>query len=163
MCNLFSKEVSYKQYSIKIINIAYYLLNMNKKVAKATRVRLSIFGTLSMISIIYFCVTFSYHGYMIYDLKKQKHKLETSYEQLQKDAEDLEIEIKKLNDKDYLARYAREKYSYSKEGEYIIKVNKTINDINTIDKQMKYNYLFIGFSCAIALIFIYIIIKVIRR
>ena len=34
----------------------------------------------------------------------------------------LETDVKKLQDPDYVAKYAREKYLYSKDGELIIKI-----------------------------------------
>ena len=36
--------------------------------------------------------------------------------------EELESDVNKLQDKDYIARYAREKYYYSKDGEYVIRI-----------------------------------------
>ena len=68
-------------------------------------------------------------------------------------------EINKLNDPDYLARYAREKYSYSKEGEYIIKIKDVNDDISDVDEDINMNYLIVGLSGVIFLIFIYIIVK----
>ena len=41
---------------------------------------------------------------------------------LEEEEENLNNEIKKLQDSDYLARYAREKYFYSKNGELIIRI-----------------------------------------
>ena len=37
---------------------------------------------------------------------------------------ELRVDAGKLQDRDYIARYAREKYSYSKDGEFIIKIPK---------------------------------------
>lgn len=132
---------------------------MKKRVAKRTKRRLSVFGTLSLVIILYFSVTLIYNIYNIYDLKKQKYELEVKYEKLKEEADNLEIEISKLNNPDYLARYAREKYSYSKEGEYIIKINDTKNDIDRVEDSINVNYLIIGFSGIIFIIFIYIIVK----
>ena len=40
-----------------------------------------------------------------------------------KDQEDeLKVDASKLQDPDYIARYAREKYSYSKDGEIILRI-----------------------------------------
>ena len=47
----------------------------SKKVTKATKRRLSLFGTLSIISIIYFGFSLSYYIYTLYDLNKEKDKL----------------------------------------------------------------------------------------
>ena len=132
---------------------------MKKSVAKVTKRRLTVFGTLSLIAIIYFSVTLVYHIYIIYDLCREKHKLEVKYEELVKQAEDLQIEINKLNNKDYLARYAREKYSYSKEGEYIIKINDTQDDIEDVEEDININYLIIVISVFVFILFIYIVVK----
>ena len=132
---------------------------MKKSVAKVTKRRLTVFGTLSLIAIIYFSVTLVYHIYIIYDLSREKHKLEVKYEELVKQAEDLQIEINKLNNKDYLARYAREKYSYSKEGEYIIKINDTKDDIEDVEEDININYLIIVISGFVFILFIYIVVK----
>lgn len=136
---------------------------MNKRVTKATKRRLTLFGTLSIISIVYFAFTLSYHIYTIYDLNHQKESLEATYAKLQDEAENLQIEINKLNNPEYLARYAREKYSYSKDGEYIIKINETQDDLDKVDKNMTINYIIIGLSSIIILIFIYILIRSLKK
>lgn len=136
---------------------------MNRRVTKATKRRLTFFGTLSIVSIIYFGFTLSYHIYTIYDLNNQKENLEAKYTKLQEDAENLQIEINKLNNPEYLARYAREKYSYSKDGEYIIKINETQDDLDKVDKNMTINYIIIGLSSIIILIFIYILIRSLKK
>lgn len=132
---------------------------MKRRVKKVTKRRLTVFGTLSLLAIIYFSVTLIYHLYTIYDLNKEKNKLEKQYEVLVNKAEELQIEINKLNDPDYLARYAREKYSYSKKGEYIIKINDISDDIKDVEEDLNMNYLIVGLSGVIFLIFIYIIVK----
>ena len=114
-------------------------------------------------SIIYFGFSLSYYIYTLYDLNKEKDKLNETYNELKKEAEDLQIEIDKLKDPEYLARYAREKYYYSKEGEYIIKVNETRNEIEKVDEELKSNYIIFGLCGIIILIFLYIFIKAIKK
>ena len=133
--------------------------DMKRRVAKVTKIRLSILGTLSVIAIICFCFTLFYHIYSIYDLRKNKQELENKYSILKEEAEDLQLEINKLNDPDYLARFAREKYSYSKEGEYIIKLNQIKSDIQEVEDNTTNNYLVIGLCGSIFLIFIYIFFR----
>ena len=133
--------------------------DMSRKVAKVTKRRLTVFGTLSLIAIVYFCITLGYHLYTIFDLHHQKNELENTYSNLQKEADDLQIEINKLNDPDYLARYAREKFSYSKDGEYIIKINETEKEMDNIDDSLNINYVVVGLSGLLVMIFIYIIVK----
>ena len=38
--------------------------------------------------------------------------------------EELELDIRKLEDPDYIAKYVREKYFYSKDGELILRMDK---------------------------------------
>lgn len=54
----------------------------------------------------------------------QKKKLEKEYQELQEKQEVLEQEVVKLQDPEYVLRYAREKYGYSKDGELIIRINE---------------------------------------
>jgi len=53
---------------------------------------------------------------------KESKALREQYESLLKSEESLESEVAKLQDPEYIARYAREKYLYSKKGEFIIKL-----------------------------------------
>lgn len=57
---------------------------------------------------------------MIYENKKTKLELEHKYSSLIEKEESLEGEVVKLQDPEYVAKYAREKYLYTKEGELII-------------------------------------------
>ena len=56
----------------------------------------------------------------IYHNKKEQERLESVYTSLLNDEANLEDDVKKLQDPEYVAKYAREKYLYTKEGEYVI-------------------------------------------
>lgn len=56
----------------------------------------------------------------IYENKKTKEHLEEQYNNLVEKEETLEGEVVKLQDPEYVAKYAREKFLYSKDGELII-------------------------------------------
>ena len=56
------------------------------------------------------------------DKYKEADVLEQKIASLTEKEEDLNSEINRLQDSDYLARYAREKYFYSKNGELIIRI-----------------------------------------
>lgn len=58
------------------------------------------------------------------DMKKELKTLEEESVSLLYEEEALEADIKKLSDKTYVARYAREKYFYSKEGELILRIDE---------------------------------------
>ncbi|MBQ3021564.1 MAG: septum formation initiator family protein [Bacilli bacterium] len=53
---------------------------------------------------------------------KEKELLEDKYTSLLNEEEILETDLIKLQDPEYVAKYAREKYLYSKDGELIIKI-----------------------------------------
>ena len=64
---------------------------------------------------------FSYWS-VIYSNKKKKKNLEVKYKEILEEEEILKSEISKLQDEEYVTRYAREKFLYSKDGEIIIKM-----------------------------------------
>lgn len=90
----------------------------NRKCAK----RLAVFGFFSF-AIIFF-VLFSVLKIVNQIVAKynEANELEKKMADLAEQEEDLNNEIKRLQDEEYLARYAREKYFYSKDGELIIRI-----------------------------------------
>ena len=58
----------------------------------------------------------------IYNKYKEKGELKKELASLKDKEEELESDVNKLQDSDYVARYAREKYYYSKDGELILKI-----------------------------------------
>ncbi len=58
----------------------------------------------------------------INDIRKEKDNLNLEKEKLLENQATLEADIEKLSDTDYIARYAREKYFYSKPGELILRI-----------------------------------------
>mgnify|MGYP004626482649 CR=1 FL=1 len=134
-----------------------------KKIPKASKKRLVVFGTLSVIIIGYFVFLLGYNIYKIYNLRKEQQTLSENYTSLKKEEKELRNEIDKLQDEDYIARYARENYSYSKDGEYIIKINdkdkKKEEKKKKIDVDLSDNYVIYGGVGIILLIIIHIIRK----
>lgn len=59
----------------------------------------------------------------IYQNKKEVKELTIQYEKLKQNEDNLETEVVRLRDPEYVAKYAREKYKYSKDGEIIIDLN----------------------------------------
>ena len=57
-------------------------------------------------------------------MNKEKKELKHQIAILAKEKENLELDIQRLNDPDYIAKYVREKYFYSKEGELILRMDK---------------------------------------
>ncbi len=83
----------------------------------------AIFLALSSIAVIV-VVTLSVGKYWveIFDKYQEKKELEKELTSLMEKEEELQVDAKKLQNPDYVARYAREKYLYSKEGEYILQI-----------------------------------------
>lgn len=104
----------------------------NKSISRNVKRRLTFFGPLISIILIA-CITsiFSY-GYNIYSLKKEENRLKNQLSSLKEEAENLNDEIVKLKDPDYIAKYARENYFYTKNGEYVIKINDDNSDKNIV-------------------------------
>lgn len=59
----------------------------------------------------------------INEMKLEKKALQNKIVKLEKEKESLETDILKLNDPDYIAKYVREKYLYSKTGEVILRMD----------------------------------------
>ena len=94
-----------------------------KKVSmKKNAKRLLVFGFFSFVIITFVLVSVFKIVNQIIDKYKEASILEDKMASLEERENDLNNEIKKLQDSDYLARYAREKYFYSKNGELIIRI-----------------------------------------
>jgi cell division protein DivIC len=93
-----------------------------KKMSRKTKFRVTFLG-ISLIIAIVFCVSssFSYISQVI-KTKNQLKELKMTYNEKLEDEENLKEEINKLQDPEYMAKYAREKYLYSKKDEIIIKI-----------------------------------------
>lgn len=112
-----------------------------KKFSRTSKRRLAFFGTLSLIVIGYAVFSFVYYSVNLLKAKNENINLENKLKSLQNDEENLKIEIQKLKDPEYIARYARENYSYSKDGEYIIKLDSS-NKNEKQEKKQHNNYIY---------------------
>lgn len=131
-----------------------------KRMSKQVKRRLLIFGAISFAIIIYFIFSISYYTINIYKLKKQELELNNKIDELKHNEKILNTEIEKLKDSEYIARFARENYSYSKDGEIIIKIDdhKNKEENKETDKFNYSNIIKIG-STFIILILLYVIFK----
>lgn len=93
-----------------------------KKVSKQAKRRLTILTPLVFLALGYLLFTISTTAVQLYKLHHEEKELKQELKDLKGDSEELKTEITKLQDKDYVARYARENYLYTKDGEYVIKV-----------------------------------------
>ena len=86
------------------------------------RRRMLFLGVGSIAIIVAVSFTIGKYWIEIFEKYQEKKDLEKELVSLQKKEKELELDAKKLQDAEYIARYAREKYFYSKEGEFIIKM-----------------------------------------
>lgn len=73
---------------------------------------------------IIFAMTFTIGKYWveIFEKYQEKRILDEELTSLKEKEEELKVDANKLQNPDYIARYAREKYLYSKEGEFILQI-----------------------------------------
>lgn len=86
--------------------------------------------TKRLILVTIFCLAIN--GYVLYSVgsilkdvqakKEEKQILSSELVLLKEKQEELKVEVNKLQDSEYVARYAREKYLYSGKNEYILKL-----------------------------------------
>ena len=84
--------------------------------------RLLVFGLFSVAVICFVFVSVYKVINQIFEKYQEAGELEKRIASLTEEEEELNNEVNRLQDQDYLARYAREKYFYSKNGELIIRI-----------------------------------------
>lgn len=93
-------------------------------ITKKDKRRLFVLITIFIPLLVFFVSNMFSYWSSIYKNIKEKERLEEEYKEKLAEEENLKSEISKLKDPEYIARYAREKYLYSKEGELIIKIDE---------------------------------------
>lgn len=93
----------------------------NKKNKKKLK-RMLFLGMSSIAIIIGTTYTIGKYWIEIYDKYQEKKELKKKLVTLKEEEDELKVDASKLQDPDYIARYAREKYSYSKDGEIILRI-----------------------------------------
>ena len=97
-------------------------MSKKKKSNKKAKIRICLFFIIFGSMIGYLSYNFFSNVYKILEIKEEKRFLEDKLIGLQDEEDVLNSDIKKLEDPEYVARYAREKYMYSKDGEIIIRI-----------------------------------------
>lgn len=93
-----------------------------KHTKKETK-RLIVISTVIILLIVSLVSSVSQDWTKILENNRQIAELAIEYESLLSDEEKLKSEVTKLQDTDYVARYAKEKYLYSSDGETIIRMD----------------------------------------
>ena len=90
------------------------------KVSNKNRARFFLFGVGSLAILSAITIFIGSYWIQIIDKYKENKELGSKIISLKEKEEQLKLDVEKLEDPEYIARYAREKYMYSKNGEYII-------------------------------------------
>lgn len=95
---------------------------MAKKGVKKTKYRVCLFMPACLCALIAVVVTVGSYWVQIVDKYQEKEILAEKLVSLKETEEVLKVDVNRLEDPDYVARYAREKYNYSKDGEIILRL-----------------------------------------
>ena len=133
-----------------------------RRISKSRKRRILVLGTISIIVFVCFLVNVFTYSYKIIKLTSEQNKLEARLDELKTLKENKETEIEKLNDPEYVAKYARENYLYTRDGEIVIKSIDTTEKAEELLRDMKketllYKYILVG--SAVGFILIIAIIK----
>lgn len=132
-------------------------MNTKKRNRKANR-RILLYLIVLITIVISIFLTFPNYALKIINKYNEKKFLENNLIELKEKQKTLEKEVEQLNDNEYIAKIARQKYLFSKDGEIIIKVDKKQNNQKNSDKieikiEEKYKYI-IEFVLFLAIILI---------
>ena len=95
---------------------------MARKSKKKQRRRMLFLGLGSIIIIAVMTLSIGKYWVEIVNKYKEKKELNGELEKLREKEEQLKVDADRLQNPDYIARYAREKYLYSKEGEFVLQI-----------------------------------------
>ena len=93
-----------------------------KKQKYISKKRIVLYAIFSVAIIVFTTFTTGKYWVEIVDKYQEKKELEKKLVKLKEEQEKLKVDADKLQDSDYIARYAREKYNYSKDGEFILRI-----------------------------------------
>lgn len=133
-------------------------MKKTRRVSKSAKRRLVVLVPITLIAVLYFLISLTYYTYKIYHLKIEEKKLKEELHSLQVEEEDLKTDIEKLQNPDYLARYARENYHYSKEGELVIQRQDEEKEETTEEEKENKNNQSIMIICVLSLLIVLIYI-----
>lgn len=94
----------------------------NKKSKQKVKRRLILFVPVCFIILITIFVSIGSYWLKIVEKYQEKQELEEELVTLKETEEELKVDVERLEDPEYVARYAREKYMYSKDGEIILRL-----------------------------------------
>lgn len=93
-----------------------------RRVNKKAKRRMLLLGISSLSIITFTLFTIGKYWIEIYQKYQENKELDEKLMTLKDEEEELKVDVERLQDPDYVARYAREKYLYSKDGEFILRI-----------------------------------------
>ncbi len=123
-----------------------------KPMTSQAKCRLMVLGPICLVLILSFLFTMFSYTATLYQLRKEKEFLDNHLKQLQENAENLKIEISKLQTPEELAKFARENYLYSKDGEIIVKIKEQQEEITAQEEKLQVSKKTIFISFAIIIV-----------
>ena len=97
-------------------------IKKKKKVLKTSILRAGLTMPLCFVIIAFIIYTAVNYTIDIYSKYREKEELDKDLLALKDKEQKLTVDVEKLQDPEYVGRYLREKFLYSKKGEYIIKL-----------------------------------------
>ena len=94
------------------------------KKTKKEKKRLFVISTMIVVLLVMLINSVASDWSEIMDNNHQIKQLTDEYNDLMAEEEKLQSDVTKLQDSDYIARYAKEKYLYSQEGDTIIRMDE---------------------------------------
>ena len=100
-------------------------MNKKKKKKSVVKCRIRIFLALIVFGTVTVCLGYNLFINIVNIKRMQDEKIELKNKivSLEEEKKILETDILKLEDPEYIAKYVREKYFYSKEGELILRID----------------------------------------
>ncbi len=95
---------------------------MSSRVSKGTKRRLFVITLTTILLLSFFSFNIWQMATQIMEKNAEAKFLQDEKARLEDEEAYLRVEVEKLNDPEYIARYAREKYLYSKDNEIIFKI-----------------------------------------
>jgi len=92
------------------------------KINKKAKRRLMIWSLLILVIGAYLSVFAYRYWTQILENNRNREELEQRYQTLLNEERNLNVEVTRLQDPEFVARFARERFLYSREGERIIKI-----------------------------------------
>jgi len=97
-------------------------MGRQQKQKKKFRARMLLFVPLCLCLVVILVITIGRYWVAIISKYQEKDALANQLVSLKEKEAQLTVDVEKLQDPEYIARYAREKYLYSKDGEVIIRM-----------------------------------------